>query len=281
MREKGEHVITAAKIVTGANALGEAGSLSLCAFKASLSAAATDSSRLLLRSVEFGRVTSFPGALDLLEAAGFAAVSQAWSDLGDVLAMPDYRMPRLLSVIEALQQAEAAQRTDPPAASALVSAPSSTALPNPFPPMDEALVAAVLALGFPEVRVRKAVLAGMRGSEQAVDWLLQHGEDAGIDDPIPLAEIKKAEGNKAHAKKDLAAAIQLYSEAIELDPSNHVYYSNRSACLAEVGRFAEAKADGKRCVSIDPTFAKGKPTLGPLSERLNPPACRATPKGRA
>jgi len=54
------------------------------------------------------------------------------------------------------------------------------------------------------------------------------------------------------------AAIQSYSEAIELDPSNHVYYSNRSTCLAEMSRFAEAKADGERCILIDPTFVKGK-----------------------
>jgi stress-induced-phosphoprotein 1 len=72
--------------------------------------------------------------------------------------------------------------------------------------------------------------------------------------PTLQAEFKKAEGNKAHAKKDYSAAIRLFSEAIELDPSNHVYYSNRSACLLEVGRFAEAKADGERCVSIDPTW---------------------------
>jgi len=34
--------------------------------------------------------------------------------------------------------------------------------------------------------VLKAVLAGMTDAAQAVDWLLQHGEDAGIDDPVSM-----------------------------------------------------------------------------------------------
>ena len=65
----------------------------------------------------------------------------------------------------------------------------------------------------------------------------------------------------AYAKKDYAAATQYFAEAIELKPSNHVYYSNRSASFAAMGRFVEAKADGEQCVAIDPTFAKGKPFL--------------------
>ena len=36
--------------------------------------------------------------------------------------------------------------------------------------------------------MRKAVLAGMLDLEQAVDWVLQHGEDAGIDDPISTVD---------------------------------------------------------------------------------------------
>ncbi len=71
------------------------------------------------------------------------------------------------------------------------------------------------------------------------------------------AEIKKVQGNSAFAKKDFFAAIQHFSEAIELDPSNHVYYSNRSACFAEMGRFVEAKVDGERCIAINPAFVKG------------------------
>jgi len=71
------------------------------------------------------------------------------------------------------------------------------------------------------------------------------------------AEAKKAEGNKAFAKKKYQMAIGVYSEAISLNASNHVYYSNRSACYAEAGKFGEAKADGEMCIKVNPGFVKG------------------------
>lgn len=46
------------------------------------------------------------------------------------------------------------------------------------------------------------------------------------------ANSLKDEGNKAFAAKDYDKAIQLFSKAIDLDPSNHVLYSNRSAARA-------------------------------------------------
>lgn len=46
-------------------------------------------------------------------------------------------------------------------------------------------------------------------------------------------------------------------QAIALDPSNHVYYSNRSICRAESGHLNEAKSDGEKCVALEPSFVKG------------------------
>lgn len=48
----------------------------------------------------------------------------------------------------------------------------------------------------------------------------------------PQANTLKDQGNKAFAAKEYDKAIALFSEAIELDPSNHVLYSNRSAANA-------------------------------------------------
>jgi tetratricopeptide (TPR) repeat protein len=78
-----------------------------------------------------------------------------------------------------------------------------------------------------------------------------------MEDTIAHAESKKAEGNKAFAKKKYQVANESYSEAIALDSSNHVYYSNRSACYAETGKFGEAKADGEMCIKLKPGFVKG------------------------
>jgi tetratricopeptide (TPR) repeat protein len=55
----------------------------------------------------------------------------------------------------------------------------------------------------------------------------------------------------------LSLALSARTQAIALDPSNHVYYSNRSICRAESGHLGEAKADGEKCVALEPAFVKG------------------------
>ncbi|KAM3577228.1 hypothetical protein VYU27_000910 [Nannochloropsis oceanica] len=71
------------------------------------------------------------------------------------------------------------------------------------------------------------------------------------------AEEKKNLGNKAYMAKKYDEAITRYSEAIELDPDSHIYYSNRSACHGAKGDWASAAADAKICLGKDPNFLKG------------------------
>lgn len=52
-------------------------------------------------------------------------------------------------------------------------------------------------------------------------------------------------------------AIAAYSEAILLDPTNHVLYSNRSAAYAKAGKYDEALNDANETVKINPTWPKG------------------------
>ena len=39
----------------------------------------------------------------------------------------------------------------------------------------------------------------------------------------------KSQGNTALKSKDFGKAVECYSKAIEMEPSNHTFYSNRSA----------------------------------------------------
>jgi tetratricopeptide (TPR) repeat protein len=47
----------------------------------------------------------------------------------------------------------------------------------------------------------------------------------------------KDEGNKFFNAKKYGPAIEKYSQAIELDPSETVFYNNRAACYTELGRY--------------------------------------------
>ncbi|CAL4088706.1 unnamed protein product [Meganyctiphanes norvegica] len=71
------------------------------------------------------------------------------------------------------------------------------------------------------------------------------------------ASTLKDQGNAELSKGNLKEAIDLYSEAITLDPSNHVLYSNRSAAYAKMEKYSEALTDGEKTVSIKPDWGKG------------------------
>ncbi|KAF5363317.1 hypothetical protein D9756_000587 [Leucocoprinus leucothites] len=67
----------------------------------------------------------------------------------------------------------------------------------------------------------------------------------------------KDQGNKAFAAKDWDTAISLFSKAIEIDPKNHVLYSNRSAAEAGKKEYAKAFEDAQKCIEVNPSWAKG------------------------
>ena len=71
------------------------------------------------------------------------------------------------------------------------------------------------------------------------------------------AAAAKAKGNAALTGGDFAGAVAAYTEAIGHDPNDKVFYSNRSAAYAQMKDWDKALEDGKKCVEVDPTFAKG------------------------
>ncbi|KAK7406227.1 hypothetical protein VNO78_07847 [Psophocarpus tetragonolobus] len=77
-----------------------------------------------------------------------------------------------------------------------------------------------------------------------------------------MADEAKAKGNAAFSSGDYAAAIRHFSDAIDLAPTNHVLYSNRSASYASLKRYSEALADAKKTVELKPDWSKGYSRLG-------------------
>lgn len=54
----------------------------------------------------------------------------------------------------------------------------------------------------------------------------------------------------------IQTALRLYGEAIDLDPANHVLYSNRSFILCKLGNFEAALADADKAYCLNPTWVK-------------------------
>jgi len=67
----------------------------------------------------------------------------------------------------------------------------------------------------------------------------------------------KDKGNASLKAGNVAEAIEHYSKAVELEPTGHVYYSNRSAAYLKQGDGDKALADGEKCVELKPDWAKG------------------------
>lgn len=76
------------------------------------------------------------------------------------------------------------------------------------------------------------------------------------------AEQLKGEGNKHMSAKDHDAAIDAYTKAIELDSTNPVYYSNRSAAYAQLQQHDKAIEDAREASRVNPQFAKAYSRLG-------------------
>jgi len=71
------------------------------------------------------------------------------------------------------------------------------------------------------------------------------------------ADQLKAEGNQAIKDKDFDLAIDKFTQAIAIDPSNHVFYSNRSAAYASKKDWDNALKDAEKTIEVKPDWPKG------------------------
>ncbi|KAL0475178.1 heat shock protein STI1 [Neurospora intermedia] len=74
---------------------------------------------------------------------------------------------------------------------------------------------------------------------------------------MSTADELKALGNKAIAEKNFDDAIDKFTQAIALDPSNHILYSNRSAAYASKKDWDNALKDAEKTTEIKPDWPKG------------------------
>lgn len=83
-----------------------------------------------------------------------------------------------------------------------------------------------------------------------------------------IANDLKDQGNQAFQAGDVQLAISLFTQAIDLDPDNHVFYSNRAAAYMKADSKSKALHDAEKCVELAPTWSKGYSRLGAAQQSL-------------
>ena len=81
-----------------------------------------------------------------------------------------------------------------------------------------------------------------------------------FDDDDSIAEMAarhKGDGNRAFQEKRYDDAVACFSRAAALEPTNWVYFSNRSAAYGALGRWDDALKDAKETVRLNSEWAKG------------------------
>jgi len=76
------------------------------------------------------------------------------------------------------------------------------------------------------------------------------------------AEALKGQGNSYMSAKKYDEAIEAYTKAVKLDPTNPVYFSNRAAAHSSVDDHESAIVDAKKAAELDPNFVKAYSRLG-------------------
>lgn len=93
--------------------------------------------------------------------------------------------------------------------------------------------------------------------------------------PVPSASLKvpsaddkakaekfKQSGNTLMSSKKYDQAIESYTQAIALDSTNPVYFSNRAAAHASKNDHLSAVGDSEKALEVDPSFVKAYSRLG-------------------
>ncbi|RIA94673.1 hypothetical protein C1645_803451 [Glomus cerebriforme] len=78
----------------------------------------------------------------------------------------------------------------------------------------------------------------------------------------------REEGNVFFNKKKYKEALKKYTEAINANPNDYFSWSNRAITHIKLHDYVEALADGKRCIEIEPNFARGHHRIANALENL-------------
>lgn len=72
-----------------------------------------------------------------------------------------------------------------------------------------------------------------------------------------LATEFKNKGNEAFKAQRYEEAIEFFTQAIQHNPNDHVFYSNRSGAYLNSGDYDKALEDAETCVKMNPSWPRG------------------------
>ncbi|CAN6331046.1 unnamed protein product [Urochloa humidicola] len=81
--------------------------------------------------------------------------------------------------------------------------------------------------------------------------------DANANSDVQKAEDLKLKANEAFKANKFSQAIELYSQAIEVNGSNAVYWANRAFAHTKLEEYGSAVQDATKAIEIDPRYSKG------------------------
>lgn len=70
-------------------------------------------------------------------------------------------------------------------------------------------------------------------------------------------QVAKLKAQKAVSKHEWTEALTHYSECVELEPDDHLNWSNRAAAHHQLGLFEEMLADAAKATEVKPDYVKG------------------------
>ncbi|XP_051846568.1 small glutamine-rich tetratricopeptide repeat-containing protein beta-like [Antechinus flavipes] len=90
-----------------------------------------------------------------------------------------------------------------------------------------------------------------------------------LPEDVGKADQLKDEGNNHMKEENYGAAVDCYTQAIELDPNNAVYYCNRAAAQSKLGHYSDAIKDCERAIEIDSKYSKAYGRMGLALTAMN------------
>jgi len=82
------------------------------------------------------------------------------------------------------------------------------------------------------------------------------------------AESMKEKGNEEFKKQNYEKAIEYYTYATEMDPTNHVFYTNRAMCYAAMKKWDKSLRDAETSIKIKRDWEKGHYRRGVALQNL-------------